>query len=150
MIWDRVFQSWLRQTTPRLKEWLQAPNDDGTLLRGGALSIAEDWLNRRRDDLNSDELNFVEASFSLRTEEARKQAEERQADLDRERERAQSAQKLASLQQGRARVAVAGTVAAIGLALLAGYFSYEALESSDKARRSQRSAESSAIARIAN
>jgi WD40 repeat protein len=72
---DRAFQSWLRQLRPRVEEWCNHPEDEGTLLRGGALAVAEDWLGRRDDELSKEERTFVEASVALR-EAARRQEEE--------------------------------------------------------------------------
>jgi WD40 repeat protein len=63
---DRAFQSWLRQLKIRVDEWRKEPEDDGTLLRGGPLAAAEDWLARRGDELNDEERDYIEASIGLR------------------------------------------------------------------------------------
>jgi hypothetical protein len=63
---DRVFQLWLRQLRPRAEEWLTNPSDDGTLLRGGPLAVAEDWVARRGSELNPEEAAFITASIALR------------------------------------------------------------------------------------
>ncbi len=59
---DRAFQSWLRQIKPNIEAWFADPADEGTLLRGGILIQAKDWLEKRRDDLSEAELGFIEAS----------------------------------------------------------------------------------------
>ena len=63
---DRAFQSWLRQLAPRITEWHQHPEDDGTLLRGGALAVAEEWLQRRGDEISDEERAYINASTALR------------------------------------------------------------------------------------
>jgi hypothetical protein len=72
---DRAFQSWLRQLKPRLDEWRRQPADDGTLLRGSPLAVAEDWLTRRRDEVSDEELSYIDASIALRETEGRREAE---------------------------------------------------------------------------
>jgi energy-coupling factor transporter ATP-binding protein EcfA2 len=72
---DRAFQLWLRQLKPRLDEWRGQPADEGTLLRGSPLAVAEDWLTRRRDELSDEERVYIEASIALRDAEGRRQAE---------------------------------------------------------------------------
>ena len=69
---DRAFQLWLRQLKPRVDEWRANPQDEGTLLRGGPLAVAEDWVNRRGSELNSEERVFIAASLSLRFAEKRR------------------------------------------------------------------------------
>jgi tetratricopeptide (TPR) repeat protein len=63
---DRAFQSWLRQLAPRVKDWQDNPGDHGALLRGGALAVAEDWVQRRRDELSDEERAYIAASAALR------------------------------------------------------------------------------------
>jgi hypothetical protein len=60
---DRAFQSWLRQIKSNVERWSTDPTDEGTLLRGGMLAQATDWLVRRRYDLSVSELEFIEASM---------------------------------------------------------------------------------------
>ena len=59
---DRDFQSWLRQLQPQLDEWRKHPQDEGTLLRGGPLTVAEEWLQRRRDEVSENERNYIDLS----------------------------------------------------------------------------------------
>jgi PAS domain-containing protein len=71
---DRAFQSWLRQLRPRVDEWRLNPGDPGTVLSGGPLAVAEDWLARRGLELNDEEKAFVRSSMAHRDDE-RKRAE---------------------------------------------------------------------------
>lgn len=66
---DRAFQSWLRQLKPRVDEWRAHPDDSGTLLRGGPLAVAEDWLARRLDEMTPQEKAYIEESKILRESE---------------------------------------------------------------------------------
>jgi energy-coupling factor transporter ATP-binding protein EcfA2 len=72
---DRAFLSWRNQLKGRLDDWRPDPSDIGTMLRGGPLAVAEDWIARRGDDLNEEEQAFVAAGVTLRDAEKR-QAEE--------------------------------------------------------------------------
>jgi WD40 repeat protein len=111
---DRAFQSWLRQLKPRVDEWRADPNDQGTLLRGGALAVAEDWLGRRHDELSTEERAFIEASIASR-EAARRQEEEALA-----REHARLAE-IATAQARMARIQriATGALAGVGVLMLA-------------------------------
>jgi len=66
---------------PRLDEWRKSPTDEGTLLRGGPLVVADDWLGRRPDEFSEEERTFVAASVKFRETERdrenRAQARER-------------------------------------------------------------------------
>jgi formylglycine-generating enzyme required for sulfatase activity len=72
---DRSFQTWLRQLKPGVDEWRRHPEDDGTLLRGRSLKVAEEWLLGRSDEINENERAYIEASIALR-EEVRRRDEE--------------------------------------------------------------------------
>ena len=71
---DRPFHYWLRALKPRVDEWLKQSDDEGTLLLGGPLGVAEEWLEKRRDDLNSMERAYIAAS--LENKEARRRREQ--------------------------------------------------------------------------
>jgi hypothetical protein len=62
---DRAFISWRNQLKARVDDWRNSPRDAGTLLRGGALAVAEEWVGRRGDDLNEEEKAFVAASITF-------------------------------------------------------------------------------------
>jgi WD40 repeat protein len=111
---DRAFQSWLRQLKPRVDEWHANPEDQGTLLRGGPLAVAEDWLGRRGDELSEEERTYIEASIALR-EAVRHQEEEALA-----REHARLAE-IATAQARTARIQriAMGALAGVGLLVLA-------------------------------
>jgi WD40 repeat protein len=111
---DRAFQSWLRQLKPRVDERRADPNDQGTLLRGGALAVAEDWHGRRGEELSKEERSFIEASIASR-EAARRQEQEALA-----REHARLAE-IATAQARMARIQriATGALAGVGVLMLA-------------------------------
>jgi formylglycine-generating enzyme required for sulfatase activity len=47
----------------RVDDWRKHPDDDGTLMRGGPLRIAEDWLQRRGEELADDERGYIDCSL---------------------------------------------------------------------------------------
>jgi hypothetical protein len=66
---DRAFLWWLRELKRRVNEWLADPTDEGVLLRGASLGVAEEWLARRGDEINQQEAAFVAASVAMRSRE---------------------------------------------------------------------------------
>jgi WD40 repeat protein len=110
---DRAFQSWLRQLKLRVDEWRAHPEDQGTLLRGGPLAVAEEWLGRRGDELSGEERSYIEAGIALREAMRRQEAEA----LAREHAR------LAEIAAAQARTAriqrlAMGALASVGLLML--------------------------------
>jgi hypothetical protein len=69
---DRVFLSWRNQLRLRLDDWCADPDDDGTFLRGGPLTIAQEWVVKRENEINDQERLFVETSARFRDEELKK------------------------------------------------------------------------------
>lgn len=128
---DRAFLSWLRQIQTNIDLWSADPSDEGPLLRGGLLAQAIEWRARRPDDLSPTEKGFIDASIAFRRREEDAKEAARQAELSRQRERAEDAGKLAAEQRRRARQArifglVAGGIACIAVLLMAlsGYYAW--------------------------
>jgi WD40 repeat protein len=125
---DRAFQSWLRQLKLRVDEWRVHPEDQGTLLRGGPLAVAEEWHGRRGDELSAEERTYIEASIALR-EAVKRQEEEAlareqarlaeiaagQEQITAEQARTAAAQVRTARMQRRALAALAG----VGILMLA-------------------------------
>jgi WD40 repeat protein/tetratricopeptide (TPR) repeat protein len=92
----RRFREWQEQLRGLLRNWKEAGYDDGSLLRGSALTAAEDWLQNKDVHIPPAEQKFIEASIVayqvqkerelaqaqelLEEAEARRQAEEKRAD----------------------------------------------------------------------
>ena len=91
---DREFRMWQERLRSDLTLW-QGQEDDAFLLRGGALTVAGEWLEKQRRDLSQGEIEFIEAS------RARQQAQDAAEQARQERE-LQQAQNLAA-EQGKAR-----------------------------------------------
>ena len=65
---DRDFLTWRHQLGSKMAEWNSANEDEGALLRGIPLVIAEDWLQKREADLTN-EREYIVQSFALRDKE---------------------------------------------------------------------------------
>ena len=96
---DRAFISWRNQLRQRVDDWRKSPSDEGTLLRGGFLAVAEDWVARRGDDLNEEEKALVAKSLELRDDEKRKAEAELQEKQARLKEVADAQEKTAQAQR---------------------------------------------------
>ena len=59
---DREFHAWRERLDAAIRQWKAAQNDDGALLRGRLLSEAEEWREKREDDLTGDECDFIQRS----------------------------------------------------------------------------------------
>ena len=103
---DRAFQSWLRQLKQRIEEWHDHPEDEGTLLRGGPLAVAEDWFSRRRDEINEVESTYIEASVALRKTEAAREKDREEKGIAQEQARlAEIAKAQEQIKEEQARTA---------------------------------------------
>ncbi|MFE3446119.1 trypsin-like peptidase domain-containing protein [Nocardia sp. NPDC059180] len=67
--YDREFRSWLQTLDHSRRSWAAAQRDSGALLRGGALSVAEDWLAVRAADIPRPHQEYIEASRQVRRRE---------------------------------------------------------------------------------
>ncbi|MEG4188954.1 WD40 repeat domain-containing protein, partial [Microcoleus sp. Pol17_C1] len=72
---DRDFRSWQERLRAAMQQWQEAQQDEGALLRGVPLVVAESWLQKRSDELSSGEREFIQNSVILRERE--KQQEKR-------------------------------------------------------------------------
>jgi WD40 repeat protein len=125
---DRAFQSWLRQLKQRLDEWRANPADDGTLLRGGPLVVAEEWVAKRGGEVNKEEKAFVAASVALRDSERRRAEEESQREQTRQNEIADAKARTAQAQRLERRLKI-GALAAVVVALgVVGFLSWYAVQ----------------------
>jgi hypothetical protein len=108
MAQDREFRTWQERLRADLAQW-QTRKADDYLLRGGPLTVAEEWLAGRREDLTSAEIDYIETSL------ARRQAQEA-ADEERLRRELEQAQQLAEEQKkarNRLRQIVGGLAAGL-------------------------------------
>lgn len=69
---DRDFLSWRDQLEQQRDRWEAAGRDDGALLRGSALAVAQDWLPARTGDVSPAASEFVDRSRSRQRREVRR------------------------------------------------------------------------------
>lgn len=70
----RKFRIWQQGLILALQQWVNSNKDDGALLRGAPLAVAEDWLQQRGGEVSKAQRWFIEKSVALRERE-RKQKE---------------------------------------------------------------------------
>ncbi|BAZ08590.1 WD-repeat protein [Calothrix sp. NIES-4071] len=73
---NRQFRAWQERLRRAMYEWQQTQRDEGALLRGTALALAEEYLKQRPLDMSEAEQEFIQASVKLR-DRLLKQEEER-------------------------------------------------------------------------
>ena len=71
---NRKFRIWQQGLMVALQQWVDSGKDDGALLRGATLAVAEDWLQQRGGEVSKPQRWFIEKSVELRERE-RKQKE---------------------------------------------------------------------------
>ena len=71
---NRKFRIWQQGLIVALQQWVESGKDDGALLRGAPLAVAEDWLQQRGGEVSKPQRRFIEKGVELRERE-RKQKE---------------------------------------------------------------------------
>ncbi|WP_292870557.1 CHAT domain-containing protein [Nostoc sp. LPT] len=71
---NRKFRIWQQGLMVALQQWVESGKDEGALLRGATLAVAEDWLQQRGGEVSKPQRWFIEKSVELRERE-RKQKE---------------------------------------------------------------------------
>jgi hypothetical protein len=75
---DRDFLSWRRRLTEEQISWRNSPNQEFlALLTGNRLSQAMFWLERKRDLLDRDDIQFIEVSAAVDEIDIRDRSKER-------------------------------------------------------------------------
>ncbi|MEA5581106.1 SUMF1/EgtB/PvdO family nonheme iron enzyme [Nodularia harveyana UHCC-0300] len=83
---NRQFRTWQERLKVALQEWKNSKHDTGALLRGVPLATAEDWLDKRTDELTQEERDFIQVSAQQRDREKQEQENRRQHELALERQ----------------------------------------------------------------
>jgi WD40 repeat protein len=60
------FRRWQEHLRTAMRQWESSEHDDSDLLRGKHLSDAEDWQQKRAEELSNSELVFIQSSLELR------------------------------------------------------------------------------------
>jgi WD40 repeat protein len=68
---NRQFRTWQERLKAGLRDWKNHNYEPGGLLRGTSLSLAEDWLQKRADEITSEERDFIQVSAKERDREKR-------------------------------------------------------------------------------
>ncbi|MDF0553334.1 WD40 repeat domain-containing protein [Kamptonema sp. UHCC 0994] len=76
---DRDFRSWQERLRAAVQQWQEAQQDEGALLRGVPLGVAESWLQKRSDELSLGEREFIQKSVILREREKQQEKRLRQS-----------------------------------------------------------------------
>jgi WD40 repeat protein len=75
---NRQFRTWQERLKVALREWKNDNHDSGALLRGVPLTVAEDWLRKRADEMTQEERDFIQISVKERDRERQKKQRRRQ------------------------------------------------------------------------
>jgi WD40 repeat protein/adenylylsulfate kinase-like enzyme len=75
---NRQFRTWQERLKVALGEWKNSNHDSGALLRGVPLTVAEDWLRKRADEMTQEERDFIQVSVQERHRERQKKQRRRQ------------------------------------------------------------------------
>ncbi|MEA5518209.1 CHAT domain-containing protein, partial [Limnoraphis robusta] len=68
---NRQFRTWQERLKLSLREWKKNNHDAGNLLRGAPLTVAEDWLQKRADEMTQEERDFIQASLKDQNKQKR-------------------------------------------------------------------------------
>ncbi|MCV3216350.1 WD40 repeat domain-containing protein [Plectonema radiosum NIES-515] len=68
---NRQFRTWQERLKVALREWKNDNHDSGALLRGVPLTVAEDWLHKRAEEMTQEEQDFIAVSGQQRDREKR-------------------------------------------------------------------------------
>ncbi len=75
---NREFLIWRNRLKGRLREWKATHSNEGMLLRSLSLVEAQDWLDKRKDELSIAEIDFIDSSVALAGRELGQRELERQ------------------------------------------------------------------------
>jgi WD40 repeat protein len=78
---NRQFRTWQERLKVALREWKNDNHDSGALLRGVPLTVAEDWLRKRADEMTQEERDFIQISVKERDRERQKKQRSRQVTI---------------------------------------------------------------------
>jgi WD40 repeat protein/energy-coupling factor transporter ATP-binding protein EcfA2 len=140
-----------RNLTEAAAEWLGMQREEGLLYRGARLAQAREWAVSHREDLNLQELEFLEASIGLSERETAEREAQRQRELEAAQKLAETESRAAANLRRRAMylraalgVAAILAVAALVFASRANQNALEASRNALEASRNQSTAEQQA------
>jgi WD40 repeat protein/DNA-binding SARP family transcriptional activator len=75
---DRAFRAWQEQLRAHLRGWQESGQDEGALLHGVPLGVAQTWLGERGDQVSQAERDYIDASLALQERLQRERQRRRQ------------------------------------------------------------------------
>ncbi|QFS52005.1 CHAT domain-containing protein [Nostoc sphaeroides CCNUC1] len=66
---NREFRVWQERLKVALQQWVESGKDEGALLRSATLAVAEDWLQKRGEEVSKPQRWFIEKGVGLRERE---------------------------------------------------------------------------------
>ncbi|MDZ7961444.1 MAG: CHAT domain-containing protein [Aulosira sp. DedQUE10] len=75
---NRKFRIWQQGLIVALQQWVESGKDEGALLRGATLAVAEDWLQQRGGEVSKAQRRFIEKGVELRERERLERLQRRQ------------------------------------------------------------------------
>ncbi len=68
---DRAFRTWQERMRASMRQWEDAGQDEGALLKELVLTTAEEWLKKRPQEISRDERYFIKRSIQVRDRKSR-------------------------------------------------------------------------------
>jgi WD40 repeat protein/class 3 adenylate cyclase len=75
---DRAFRAWQERLRASLRQWQESGQDDGALLAGAPLLVAETWLVEREGSVILPEAQYIRASLALQERQQKERQHRRQ------------------------------------------------------------------------
>ena len=75
---DRAFRLWQERLRANLKQWQESGKDEGALMAGAPLAVAQGWLAERGGELNTAERAYIQTSQALQAKQLRERQRRRQ------------------------------------------------------------------------
>jgi WD40 repeat protein/class 3 adenylate cyclase len=75
---DRAFRVWQERLRGGLRQWQESGQDEGALLAGAPLAVAQGWLAERRGDISQPEVSYIEAGLALQEQRQKERQRRRQ------------------------------------------------------------------------
>jgi WD40 repeat protein len=75
---DRAFRLWQERLRGSLRQWQDSGQDEGALLAGAPMAVAQGWLSERGSELNPTERGYIHASQALQVKQQKERQRRRQ------------------------------------------------------------------------
>lgn len=128
---NRQFRTWQERLKVAMSEWKTNNYDSGALLRGLPLAIAQEWQQKRLDELTKEERGFIQASIEFWNRE-KEEKEHNQTLIERN--------KILTKAQRRAQqlIRIGSTILGLSIvgAIIAGIFADNGIKQAKEAQES--------------